>query len=326
MNQVSKVSRVVFATLLATAVGCALAGPYPDKPIRILVPFTPGAAADISIRLMQPLLEKRLGQPLVIDYKSGAGGAIAAQEVTRADPDGYTLLLGSTNNFVIDQFVQPRGGFDPLSALVPVVKIVEVPAVLFASKDLQVRNWSELKAKATAPGAGLNFGSPGLGTTPHLSMLLLSRTMGADMTHVPYRGSQPAIQALIANDIQLYLGNYQPLLQFLGQDRVRAIAVVADQRLPALPDVPTAKEAGLPPVLANNWFALAAPKNTPPAVLSRLSEEIFAVLQTPELRSKYVEQGFAVSGVAGQKLRDDLANEAKRWRDLVAKEGLKGKE
>lgn len=314
-------SAAAAATCLVLSAG-AIAATFPERPVRIIVPFTPGAAADITVRLIQPLLQERLGQSVVIDYKSGAGGALAVAEVARAVPDGHTILLGPTNNFVIDQYMRSGPGIDPLTALTPIVKIAEVPAVLFVSKELGVKDWAGFKAKATAPQARLNYGSPGNGTTPHLSMLLLGKTIQAPMTHVPYRGGQPAIQALLANDVQLYMGLYQPLAQFVDTDRVRAIAVVASQRLPNFPNVPTVAEAGVPAVLANNWFAMAAPAKTPPAVVAQLAREIQAILKTPEVRAKFEAQGFVVSGVAGPQLKADFQQEAARWRDLITSEGL----
>ena len=143
------------ALIYVTTLDVAAAADYPEKPIRVVVAYTPGAAADAAIRLIQPTLEKRFGQTLVVDYKPGAGGSIAVQEVAHAAPDGYTLLLGGTNNFVIDQFRQPQAKLDPLKALAPIIKIAEVPGVLFVSKDLQVRNWAELKAKRTSPARRL---------------------------------------------------------------------------------------------------------------------------------------------------------------------------
>ena len=320
-----RIARIAACALTAFASASASAQGFPDRPIRIVVPYTPGAAADLSIRLMQPALEKQLGQPLVIDYKAGAGGAIAAQEVARARPDGHTLLLGATNTFVIDPYMRPRPD-DPQASLVPLVKIAEVPGVLFAGKSLWARTWKDVEAKVRAPGARVNFGSPGVGTTPHLSLLLLNQTLGADIAHVPFKGSQPAIQALVGGDIQLYLGNYQPLEAFVRQDRVVPIAVVAPRRLAGLPDVPTAAEAGVPDVIANNWFALAVPRATPADVSAKLAQEIRAVLERPEVRAKYEENGFDVSGAEGARLRDALQAEATRWRQLVAKEGLVGKE
>lgn len=302
--------------------GVAIAAGFPARPVRIIVPFTPGAAADIAVRLLQPLLQERLGQSVVIDYKSGAGGALAVAEVARAAPDGHTILMGPTNNFVIDPFLRPGRGVDPLTALTPIVKVVEVPAVLFVSKDLGVRDWTGLKAKVTAPQARLNYGTPGNGTTPHLSMLLLGKALNAPMTHVPYRGAQPVIQALLANEVQLYMGLYQPLAQFVEADRVRPIAVVASQRLPGLPNVPTVTEAGMPPVLSNNWFAMAAPAKTPPTAIAHIAREVQAILKSPDVRAKFEAQGFMVSGVAGEQLKADVQREAARWRDLIASEGL----
>ncbi len=318
--------RLAAALVLALASLTVRAAPFPEKPVRIVVPFTPGAAADISLRLIQGALEKRLGQTVVIDYKSGAGGAIAGQEVARSKPDGYTLLLGATNSFAIDQFMQPREGFDPLRSLVPVVKVAEVPAVLFASKGLNVQSWAALRAKATAPDARINFGSPGVGTTPHLSMLLLAQSINAEFTHIPFRGSQPAIQSLLGNDIQLYMGGFQPLVPFIRDGRVTAIAVVASKRLAALPDVPTTAEAGLPGVLVNNWFALAAPRETPPQVVETLARAVREVLSMPEIRAKYEDSGLLVSGRDGAPLRAEITQEADRWRDLVNRKGLASKE
>lgn len=318
-----RIAAVVFLALASLAVR---AQPYPAKPIRIVVPFTPGAAADISLRLIQPTLEKRLGQSIVVDYKSGAGGAIASQEVARSKPDGYTLLLGASNNFVIDQFIQPREGFDPLRSLAPVIKVAEVPAVLFASKGLNVPSWSALRAKAAEPDAHINFGSPGVGTTPHLSMLLLAQSIGAEFTHIPFRGSQPAVQSILGNEIQLYMGSFQPLAPFLKEGRVVALAVVANKRLQALPNVPTVAEAGVPAVLANNWFALAAPRETPPQILATLARAVGEVLARPEIRAKYEENGLLASGREGAPLRAEMTQEADRWRELVARKGLNNKE
>lgn len=314
--------RRVFALLLTSCCAAAVAA-YPDKPIRVVMPYTPGAASDLTIRLMQPALEKQLGQSLIIDYKPGAGGAIAASDVARARPDGYTLLLAATNSFVIDQFLNPREGYDPLVQFEPVIKLNEVPAVLFASQGLGVATWAELKTKAIAPGAELNLGSPGIGTTPHLSTLLLNDAIGAHIVHAPFRGSAPAIQALVANDVQVYLGNYQPLLPYLQDGRVRAIAVQAEHRLPGLPDVPTSTEAGMPPVIANNWFALAMPAGTPGDIVTRFAEAVQKVMQDPELQKSYAERGFILSGTAGAALRDELQAEAAKWRQIIAKAGLK---
>lgn len=324
-NLVRTISSVLGVVLMAAATS-AHAESYPDRPIRVVIPFTPGAAADLVIRTLQPLLQKQLGQPLVIDYKTGAGGAIAVQEVARAAPDGYTLLMVATNNLVIDQFMQARPTLDPLTALIPIVKLVEVPAVLFASKGMGVRTWAEFKSKAMAPGTQINFSSPGIGTTPHLSSLLLGKEIGVNFTHIPYRGGQAAIQALLADDVQFYMGNFRPLAQFVEQGRATALAVVSPQRLAGLPDVPTTGEAGIPNVVTNNWFALVAPSGTPDPIVRRILAEVQVALDAPDIRKKFVDSGFAVSGVGGQVFLSELDAETRKWRALIASEKLARKE
>lgn len=314
--------RRVCALLLTTLSAVAVAA-YPDKPVHVVMPYTPGGATDLTIRLMQPALEKELGQSLIVEYKPGAGGAIATSQVARAKPDGYTILLAATNSFVIDQFLNPREGHDPLKDFEPVIKLTEVPAVLFSSKKSNITDWPGLKAKATAPDAQLNLGTPGIGTTPHLSLVRLNDAIGADIVHAPFRGAAPAIQALVADDVQLYLGNYQPVLAYLQEGRVHAIAVKAAHRLPGIPDVPTMEEAGIPPVFANNWFALAMPAGTPQDVVTRFAQAVEKVMQDPALQKAYAERGLEWSGVAGQALRDDLKAEAATWKAIIEKANLR---
>lgn len=324
----TRLHRLLAPLLLLLAAGMASVpearAAWPERPIRIVLPYTPGAATDLSIRLLQPSMQKTLGQPVIIDYKPGAGGDLAVQEVSRAQPDGYTLLLAATNSFVIDPHLR-HGPVDPRETLVPIVKTVEVPAVLFASQNMKVKDWAGVERKLKS-GEHLNFGSPGVGTTPHLSMLLLSKTLGVDITHVPFKGSQAAIQALVGGDIQLYMGNFQPLQPFIATQRVVPIAVVSKERLAGLPNVPTTAEAKVPPVLENNWFAVAAPKGTPSEALSRLEQAFLTALKEPDVRTRLEQQGFTVSGSHGDALRQALSAESAKWAELIKKEGIKWQE
>lgn len=303
-------------------IGCGpAAAAYPERPIRIIVPYAPGAAGDIAIRQIQPELEKRMGHPLVIDYRSGAGGNIGTQEAVRALPDGYTLVLGATNNFVINQFLFRRLGFDPLTDLLPIAKLAEVPPVIWISAPTPAASFQDFARYTRSHPGQLNYGSPGAGTTPHLSAYMLSEALHARMTHVPYRGSAPGIQALLANEIQVYLGGYSIAAPFLATGKIRALAVASPERLTAMPDVPTTAEAGAPGVVLGNWWALAAPKGTDPSIVSFVAAQVRAVLQLPEVRRRYAALGFVPGRGTPAELAAELKDEARRWEGIVRQSG-----
>jgi len=309
--------------LLACAVllgGLAQAA-WPEGPIRVVVPYPAGAAGDLVLRQMAPALQARLGQPLVVDNKPGAGGNIGTMDVVRARPDGHTLLLGATNNFVINQHLYSNLGFDPLAALVPVTKVVDVPSVLFVSSAVPARSYREFANYAKAHSGKLNYGSPGAGTTPHLSGHALSEQMGAGMVHVPYKGAQPGVTGLLGNEVQMFLTGYGVAGAHLPGGRIKALAVAAPQRLAALPEVPTAAEAGMPDVVLSNWWGLAAPRGTDPAIVQRLADAFKAVLAQPETQQHLAAQGFVAAGSAPDAFAQQLAREAVQWQDIVKRSG-----
>lgn len=295
---------------------------FPDKPMRIIIPYTPGGPVDLTVRLIQPQLEAAFGKPLVVEYKSGAGGAIGVQSAAAAKPDGYTLVVAATNNIVIDPFLKKGETFDPLRELQPLIKVAEIPAVLFTNRQQDAKNWEALRAGAARTGRVLNFGSPGVGTTPHLSSILLAKATGLPITHIAYRGAQPAVQALMANEVQLFMGAAGLLAGQVQSGQVVPLAVSAPERLAVLPDVPTVKEAGLPDVLANNWLLLAAPKGLPRDVAERIERVFGDVLRSEESRSRYAAQGIVPSGRTGAPLLAELRAEAGKWRTLIRSEGL----
>ncbi|WP_088141396.1 Bug family tripartite tricarboxylate transporter substrate binding protein [Achromobacter xylosoxidans] len=295
---------------------------YPDHPIRIVLPYAPGAAGDVAMRQIQPLLEKRLGQPLIVDYKTGAGGNIGALEVARAKPDGYTLVLGATNNFVINQFLYRKLGFDPLADLEPVGKLADVPAFVYVSAQVPAQDYAQFAQYARAQAGKLNYGSPGMGTTPHLSGYRLSHAMGAGMTHIAYRGSSPGVQALLANEIQMYIGGYSIAAAYMPQGKVRALAVAAPERFAGLPDVPTAGEAGMPDVVQGNWWGFAAPKGTPPERVARFAEVLHEVLALPEVRQAFLAGGFVPGQDTPASFASAWRSEAPRWQEVVRESGV----
>lgn len=315
------ISLLRFCAALAAAAASWAHAAWPEMPIRIVVPYPAGAAGDLVLRQMLPALQARLGQPLIVDNKAGAGGNIGAMEVVRAKPDGYTLLLGATNNFVINQYLYKTMGFDPMQALVPIAKLADVPSVLFIHNSVPAVNYREFADYAKANPGKLNFGSPGNGTTPHLSALALSDAIGARMAHVAYRGAQPGVAGLLGNEVQMFLVGYGVAGPQLSSGRIRALAVVANERLKVLPDTPTARDAGVPDVILSNWWGLAAPRGTDPAILKRMSDEIRALQAQPATQQFLSAQGFVGAANSPDEFAQQLAREAAQWQAIVKKSG-----
>ena len=237
---------VRFLLALLVALGCVRPAwaEWPERPIRIVVPYAAGAMGDVLIRLLSEELRSRLGQPVVVENRPGAGGNIGATAVAQAAPDGYTLLVGATNNFVINQSLYRQMAFDPLKAFEPITIMADVPSVIFISGDVPAKSFSEFVAYAKENPGKLNYGSPGTGTTPHLSAELINRARGLGMTHVSYSGAPPAITALLANQVQFYLGGAGLGAQHVRAGKLRALAVASSSRLVSMPDTPTFDEAG----------------------------------------------------------------------------------
>ena len=296
---------------------------WPERPIRMVVPYAAGAAGDILIRFMQPALQERLGQPIVVENKPGAGGNIGSLDVVRAKADGYVFLLGATNNFVINQFVYRNMGFSPFESLTPVTKLVDVPSVLFVNTASPSGSFAEFARYAQASSGKLNYGSPGPGTTPHLSAWALSEAMGAKMTHVPFRGAAPGVQALAANEVQLFLVGYGVAAGLLPTGKIKALAVASTERLSIAPDIPTAKEAGIPSLILSNWWGVAAPKGTDPIVINRLATEFKRVLELPATQTFLARQGFTSVGSSPEQFARELPTEAQEWQAIVRKAGTK---
>lgn len=301
-------------------VGAAGAQDYPTKPIRLVIPFGPGSLADAVPRLIQPALEQRLGQRIVIEHRPGAGGNVGAQAVVASPADGYTLLMAATNNLVINQYVFRDMKFDPLAELAPVSLIAEVPLIVQVHPSLPANSLREFVDYARAQPGKLNYGSPSTGTIPHLAMEIFARAAGLDLVHVPFKGGAPAMNALIANDIQAMLIGYATTAGQVRAGQVRAIAVASRSRLAALPNVPTFGEAGFPDLEAavpSNWWGMVAPKDTPGPIVQRLANEIRAALAEPEIRRKYQDLGLTPIGSSPQEFAARLPEQAKKWQAVI---------
>lgn len=299
------------------------AAAWPEQAIKIIVPFSAGAMGDNLARLLADPLQKELQTPVIVDNRPGAGGNIGANVVANAAPDGYTLMMAATNNLVLNQFLYNNLGYDPLKKFAPVIMVADVPAVAFVTGDLPVNNFEEFRELTRSKPGMYNYGSPGAGTTPHLSAQAINDFYDLQMVHVPYGGASQAVQALLAGDIHFYLGGAGLAAAHIQSGKVKAIGVAATERLSALPDVPTFKEAGLDAVLANNWWALAAPAGTPTEVIETINKAVQKALESPEIQNRFNALGVIPVGGSSRDMANTLKQDAAFWEKAVQNAGIK---
>jgi len=304
----------------ATTIGgsSAAAAEFPERPITIIIPFAAGGAGDTIIRVLSPVIERQLGQPLVIDNRAtGGGGMIGAQAVAKAAPDGHTLLLGATHNFVINQFLFPKVSLDPLTAFALITKVADVPLVLYASLSAPP-TLAEFIARAKANPSKLSYGSPSVGSTPHLSVERLKQLTGIELVHIPYRGAPPAMQALMADEVQLYLAGWGVGKAQVEAKRVQALAIASPGRVPGVP-LPTAIESGVPDYVSSNWWGLAAPNATPQPVIDKIYRAVTTALSEPAIRQRLEELGFVPNGKPPQTFLQESKAEAQVWAETISR-------
>jgi tripartite-type tricarboxylate transporter receptor subunit TctC len=294
----------------------ARAASYPDHPIRVIIPYTAGGVAENIMRLLAVSMEQRLGQKLVFEAKPGAAGNIGTQEVVRAAPDGYTLLVAATNNFAINQFVI-RMPFDPVTALAPIAKVAEVPLVLFSNPEVPAKTLREFIDYARANPGKTNYGVPGLGTVNHLMMERLKQTTGVEITRVPYKGSPDATLALIKNDIQLFPIGLAAVGGHYREGRLTALAVATESRVPMLPDVPTMAESGFPGFVASNWWGMAAAAGTPDDILDTLAQAVAEAQQTAPVKERFNIMAMLAPAQSRLQFAASIKAEAELWRETV---------
>jgi tripartite-type tricarboxylate transporter receptor subunit TctC len=301
-----------------------LAQSYPSKPIRLVVGFAPGGAADFVARTLAEPIGRSLGQPLVVDNKPGAGSSIAAEQVAKSPPDGYTVLIASPSSILVNPLITPKPGFQPLKDLSPVTKVSSSPLVVAVHPNLGVTSLSELIKYAKANPGRLNFASSGNGSAPHLAAVLFQRVAAIDMVHVPYKGGAPAVQSVVAGDTQLSFATPPSVLPLVQAGRLRALAITSPQGSALVPGVPGMAEAGLPGYDISFWYGFFVPAGTPSQIIARLYAATSDALRLPEVASALAREGTETS--ASRSPADFaafLSEDAKLWARLVKESGAK---
>jgi len=319
-----RAARMALALLLA-APGFAFAqAAWPNKPVRLVVPFAAGGTTDIMARAMAPELSKALGQPFVVDNKPGAGGNTASADVAKSAPDGYTMLMGTVGTHAINAALYPKLPFDPVKDFTPITLVAGVPNVLvlnaaFAQKH-GINNVADFIRVAKANPGKFNMASSGNGTSIHLSGELFKSMTGTFMVHFPYRGSGPALIDLIGGNMDLMFDNLPSALPHIRSGRLKALAVTSARRSDVLPELPTIEEAGGPTLKgfeASSWFGLLVPAGTPADVVSRLQQESAKALASPALKERLLAQGAIPSGMSSADFGRFIAAEAAKWAQVV---------
>lgn len=319
----ASMQRWALGVLLATLASAASAQTYPTKPIRMVVPFPAGGTTDILARAVAPKLNEAWGQQVVVDNRPGAGGNIGSELVAKSAPDGYTLEMGTVGTHAINASLYAKMPYDHVRDFVPVILVAGVPNVLVVHPSVPVNSVAELIAYAKANPGKLNFASSGSGTSIHLAGELFKVMAGVQMTHVPYKGSAPAVQDLLGGQVQLMFDNLPSSLPHIKAGKLRALAVTSAQRAPALPDVPTVAEAVLPGFEASSWFGVLAPAGTPAAIVAKLNAEIAKWLASPEAKEKLLSQGANAAGGPPEDFAKHIASETAKWAKVVKESGAK---
>ena len=315
--------RRIAVLAIATASLPLFAQHYPARPIRVLIPFTAGSAADIIARAMEPQLREKLGQAVVIDNRGGAGGNIAADMCAKSAPDGYTLMMGTIGTHAINYSLYSKLPYHPQRDFTPIALVGDSPNILVINPYVPAKSIKELIALAKARPGQLNYGSSGAGTSVHLSAELFSSMAGVKMVHVPFKGATEALTALLAGQLDLMFASLSSAIPLVKAGRLRAFAVTGAQRSPSIPDLPTMSEAALPGYAAAAWYGLLGPAGMPPNTVTTLSAAALAALQTQEVKDRLFASGVEVHPGAPEQFAQLIDSEIKKWAKVVKDSGAK---
>jgi len=309
---------LLIASLFCVA---AFAQPFPSKPVRIIVPFSPGGVADSSARVISDKLGARLGQSVVVENRPGASGNIGTQQVAAAAPDGYTLLLGFDGTMVVNPHVYAKLPFDTLRDFAPVTKLGDATLILVAHPSVPAKDLREFLTIAKTQN--FSYGSAGTGSTPHLAGELLAQRTGIALTHVPYKGGGQAMGDVVGGQIPLVFTAIATAQQFVRSGKLKGLGVSSARRSGSLPEVPTFVESGLEGFVVDSWVGILAPAKTPPPVVARLQKEIAAVLAEPETRERYATLGIEPVANAPDQFAEQIRADLARWEKVVKQAGIR---
>lgn len=318
----SRFARFLVVVLLAASAGQVAAQAFPSKPIRFVVPF-PGGFSDVLARQVGAKMGDALGQPVIVENKPGASGQIGAQEVVRAGADGHTLFMGHIGTHAINPHLFAKLAYDPERDLVPVTLLVTVPNLLVVNPSVPVQTVQELVVYARKNPGKLSYGSPGNGTSGHLAAELFKATAGVVIVHIPYRGAAPALQDVIAGEVQLIFDTLAQSLPQAKAGKVRSLAVTSLKRQAAAPEIPTMDESGFPGWDTGPWFGVMVRSGTPDATVRRLNTELVKAVQAPDVREKLVAQGAMPVGNTPEEFAAFIRAESARWAKVVKSAGIR---
>ena len=314
---------VILCSALGLCAGLpARAADFPSRPVRIIVPSTPGGGLDVLARIIAPKLSEKWGQQVVIDNRAGAGGIVGSEIAAKANPDGHTLLVVAAG-YSANPFLYKKLPYRTPEDFAPVTIIGFAPNVLVVHPSVGASSVKELIALAKQKPGELNYASSGIGTSGHLSMALLERGAGVKMVHVPYSGAGAATAAVVGGQTQMLFSATAAVMPFVKSGRIRALAVTSGKRWPSMPDVPTVAEAALPGYAVDGWYAMLAPGKTPKAVVDRIYRDVVEVAKTPEVSARIEAAGFLVSGIPPAEFARYIDRELKQWSAVINEAGIK---
>lgn len=314
---------VLIGSMAAMLAGPAFAQSYPNRAVRLIVPFAPGGSNDIIARIIGERLAESLGQPVVIDNRPGAGGMIGTDATSKSPPDGYTLMIGATSTMAANPSLYASQNLDPTRDLTPITQIATGPFVLAVPSELPVKTVAELIALAKSKPGAINFGSSGVGSSLQLTGELFKSMTGTDIVHVPYRGLGPALTDLIANRIQLVFSDMAGLLPHIQSGKLRALGVTSAKRFPDLPDLPTLSEAGVPGYDATSWYGILGPKDLPEPIVAKLNADLAKIVHSDAMKQKFTTLGIEpVTGTPAE-FRTYIRSEMDKWRAVVQRANIK---